>query len=165
MTTTDSTTETVMFGAGCFWGVQQRFDALPGVRSTEVGYADGTTEHPTYQEVCTGATGHTEVVKVDYDPATVSIDDLLTAFFEMHNPTLKDRQGPDVGTQYRSAVYWSTDAQREATASKIAAIDGTGRWGRPIVTEVAEAGPFWRAEEYHQKYNEKNGRAACPTGI
>ncbi|MFW3146915.1 MAG: peptide-methionine (S)-S-oxide reductase MsrA [Thermoplasmatota archaeon] len=152
-------TETAVFGAGCFWGVQASFDQVEGVVSTTVGYSGGTKENPTYQEVCSHRTGHAEVVKVEFDPVKVSYRGLLDHFFQIHDPTTPNRQGPDVGTQYRSAVfYFSREQEKEAREAK-------ERWGksysRPIVTEISPAAPFYDAEEYHQKYFEKNGYSGC----
>ena len=149
------------FGAGCFWGVESAFRAIPGVADVAVGYAGGNHPDPTYRDVCSGRTGHAEVVEVDYDPEKVSYETLLHTFFELHDPTTPNRQGPDVGTQYRSAIFTHDDDQQaEATAVKTAQ-DASGRFHRPIVTEIAPASTFYRAEEYHQRYNEKNGRAGC----
>ena len=147
------------FAAGCFWGVQAAFDRVKGVVSTEVGYTGGKTENPTYKEVCTDRTGHAEAVDIRYDPEQVSFEQLLDAFFSMHNPTTPNRQGPDVGSQYRSAVFYHNDEQKEAAERKIAALNSSGRFSRPIVTEIVPATTFWRAEEYHQKYHEKHGGA------
>jgi peptide-methionine (S)-S-oxide reductase len=151
------------FGAGCFWGVELAFRQVEGVSDVAVGYEGGQTLNPTYREVCTGRTGHAEVVEVDYDPEKVTYARLLDVFFSIHDPTTPNRQGPDVGTQYRSAIFThDPEQQAEALASK-AALDAGGRFRRPIVTEVTPASPFTRAEEYHQRYLEKTGRAACQT--
>ncbi len=150
-----------IFGAGCFWGVEAAFREIPGVKATSVGYSGGTTEQPTYKEVCTGRTGHAEVCEVDFDPAQVSYEQLLNAFWNMHDPTTSNRQGPDIGTQYRSAIYFTTAEQQQiATASKEAA-EKNGKFKRPIVTEITAAGAYWPAEEYHQRYFEKTGQASC----
>lgn len=146
-----------MFAAGCFWGPEAEFRTIEGVTDTKVGYAGGHKDDPTYREVCRGDTGHAETVYVEYDPDKVSFDALLDAFFAMHDPTQKDRQGPDVGSQYRSAVFTYDAAQKEAAERKIRGLDASGRFDRPIATEVAEAGTFWPAEEYHQRYFEKQG--------
>ncbi|HEV2075736.1 MAG TPA: peptide-methionine (S)-S-oxide reductase MsrA [Thermoleophilaceae bacterium] len=144
-----------MFGAGCFWGVESAFRELPGVREVTSGYSGGTRPEPTYEQVCSGATGHAEVVEVDYDPEQVSYERLLEKFWEIHDPTTPNRQGPDVGTQYRSAVFFhDADQEQAALASREAA---QKRFDRPIVTEVAPASDFWRAEEYHQRYYERRG--------
>jgi peptide-methionine (S)-S-oxide reductase len=137
------------FGAGCFWSPEEHFRKVTGVTDVAVGYSGGTKENPTYEEVCTGNTGHAEVIEVDYDPATVDYADLLKVFFEIHDPTQVNRQGPDVGTQYRSAVFYH-DAEQEA-AARAAKQRLTGR-GMPVATEITAAGPFWRAEEYHQQF-------------
>ena len=153
--------ETATFGAGCFWGVEAAFRQLPGVTRTAVGYLGGTLKNPTYKDVCTGRTGHAEVVEVTYDPARVSYEDLLNVFWTNHNPTTLNRQGPDVGTQYRSAIFYHSDAQRDlATASKNA-MGQSGKFRQPIVTEITPATPFYVAEDYHQQYLEKRGLASC----
>ncbi|GGL66799.1 peptide-methionine (S)-S-oxide reductase MsrA [Wenxinia marina] len=158
--------EVAVFGMGCFWGVERMFWKLPGVHLTLVGYAAGYTPNPTYQEVCTGRTGHNEVVRVVYDPAIVSYDELLKVFWEGHDPTQGMRQGNDRGTQYRSGIYWTTEMQRDAAeASKAVyqqALDRAGR-GR-ITTEIVEAGPFYWAEDYHQQYLAKNPNGYCGIG-
>ena len=145
------------FGAGCFWGVEAAFRKLKGVLSVTSGYAGGTHPNPTYEEVCTGRTGHAEVVQIEYDPGQVSYEDLLGLFWEIHDPTTLNRQGPDVGTQYRSAIFFHDDAQ-EVQARKSKEVS-SGRFGRPIVTEVAPAEAFYPAEDYHQRYFEKIGHA------
>ncbi len=148
------------FGAGCFWGVEEAFRGLDGVTATAVGYAGGTTENPSYEAVCTGTTGHAEAVRVEYDPGKVSYADLLALFWEMHDPTQLNRQGPDVGTQYRSAIFVHDDEQEaEARASK-AALEESGRFPGPIITEIAAAPDFHLAEDYHQKYFEKQARGS-----
>jgi peptide-methionine (S)-S-oxide reductase len=152
-------TEKATFGAGCFWGVEAAFRRLAGVKSTQVGYAGGAMDHPTYQDVCTGRTGHAEVVEVAYDPQVVSYHDLLEVFWDNHNPTTLNRQGPDVGTQYRSVIFYhSPEQEAEARASRDAA---QGRFPRPIVTQIVPAVSFWPAEDYHQQYLEKRGLAHC----
>ena len=155
------------FGAGCFWGVEAVLRAVPGVVDAQVGYMGGKTAHPTYQDVCGDETGHAEVCEVTYDPAKVSFAKLLTVFFENHDPTTKDRQGPDIGDQYRSAVFTHDETQRATATAYIAAINASGRLKRPVVTEVTPAQTFWRAEEYHQRYSEKHGHGIChrPHGI
>jgi peptide-methionine (S)-S-oxide reductase len=153
--------ETATFGAGCFWGVQSTFDELPGVVKTEVGYSGGKTINPTYQEVCTDRTGHAEVVKIWFDPKKISYDKLLDVFFTNHNPTTLNRQGPDVGSQYRSAVFYHSDAQKSAAEKSIAKWNASGKFAKPIVTVVEAAKPFYRGEEYHQKYLEKRGLKHC----
>jgi peptide-methionine (S)-S-oxide reductase len=150
-----------MFGAGCFWGVEAAFRQVPGVKSTQVGYAGGQTENPTYKEVCTDETGHAEVVLVEYDPVVVSYADLLNVFWNCHNPTTLNRQGPDVGTQYRSAIYYADDAQKQLAEESKKKLDASGKFKSPIVTEITEAPKFFRAEEYHQQYLEKRGQSSC----
>ncbi len=146
------------FAAGCFWGIEAAFRKREGVISTSVGYTGGSTQDPSYEEVCSGRTGHAEAVLVEYDPAKVSYEQLLELFWEIHDPTTPNRQGPDIGTQYRSAVY-AHDAEQEA-AAKASRDAAAGRFARPIVTEIAPAGPFHKAEDYHQQYFEKRGRKA-----
>jgi peptide-methionine (S)-S-oxide reductase len=149
------------FGAGCFWGVEATFRRIPGVIDTAVGYAGGHTESPTYNEVCTDQTGHAEVVEVTYDPSKVSYAKLLDVFWSSHDPTQVDRQGPDYGTQYRTVIFYHDDEQRaEAEASK-GELEASGRFSRPIATQIVPAGPFYRAEEYHQRYLEKRGMENC----
>lgn len=152
---------TATFGAGCFWGVEEAFRRIPGVIDATSGYAGGTLDDPTYEQVCTGRTGHAEVVRVEYDPSKVSYRRLLEFFFQIHDPTTLNRQGPDVGTQYRSAILAHDDEQAREAAEFKAALEASGAFARPIVTEIAAAGPFWRAEEYHQRYIQKHGGASC----
>ncbi|MGE5179052.1 MAG: peptide-methionine (S)-S-oxide reductase MsrA [Bacteroidota bacterium] len=147
------------FAAGCFWGVESTFRAVPGVVDVAVGYTGGRTEHPSYEQVCTGRTGHAEAVDVTYDPSRVTYEDLLAVFFENHDPTTPNRQGPDVGEQYRSAIFVHSPEQETAARDRIATLTAEKRFRRPIVTEIAPAGPFWRGEEYHQRYFEKRGIA------
>jgi peptide-methionine (S)-S-oxide reductase len=155
--------EKATFAAGCFWGVEAAFRRVEGVVSTQVGYTGGHAENPTYKEVCSDRTGHAEAVQVTYDPEKVSYKDLLEAFWSIHDPTQRDRQGPDVGSQYRSAIFHHNGLQaREAIESKDA-LEKSGRFTRPIVTEIVPAGPFYRAEEYHQQYYEKHDIGSCPT--
>src|ERR1700736_2196609 len=151
--------EKATFGAGCFWGVEAEFRQAPGVVSTAVGYMGGHLDHPTYQDTCTGKTGHAEVVQVEFDPAKVSYDALLHVFWDNHDPTTLNRQGPDVGTQYRSVIFYHTpEQQAAATVSKQSRqLDSR----KPIVTAIEPAQEFWRAEEYHQQYLEKRGLAHC----
>jgi peptide-methionine (S)-S-oxide reductase len=153
--------EKAAFGAGCFWGVEARFRQLPGVAKTAVGYMGGRTENPSYQDVCNDDTGHAEVVLVEYDPAQIGYDTLLQTFWTLHDPTQLNRQGPDVGTQYRSAVFTYSDAQREAAEQSRAALAAAGKYGRPIVTTIEPAPAFYMAEDYHQQYLEKRGLASC----
>jgi peptide-methionine (S)-S-oxide reductase len=154
-------TEKAMFGAGCFWGVEATFRSINGVKEAIVGYAGGKTENPTYEDVCTDETGHAEVVEVEYDPALVSYDQLLEVFWANHDPTTLNRQGPDVGTQYRSVIFYYTPEQKAAAERSKAAQDQSGRFRRPIVTQIEPAPPFYRAEEYHQRYLEKRGMTHC----
>lgn len=155
------TTQKATFGAGCFWGVEEAFRQLPGVSSTAVGYAGGSKDHPTYEDVCSDETGHAEVVEVEFDPGAISYDKLLQVFWSNHNPTMLNRQGPDVGTQYRSAIFYhSPEQQAQAEASK-AALEKSGKYSKPVVTRIEPAPTFWRAEEYHQKYLQKRGQTHC----
>lgn len=149
------------FGAGCFWGVEAAYRQLPGVISTEVGYLGGTMKDPTYKDVCSGSTGHAEVVQVTYDPERLTYDDLLTVFWENHDPTTLNRQGPDVGTQYRSAIFYHDEAQKAAAVRSKDEREKSGRHARPIVTEITEASDFYLAEDYHQQYLEKRGLSSC----
>ena len=149
------------FGAGCFWGVEAAYRQIPGVLSTAVGYLGGTLKNPTYHDVCSGRTGHAEVVQVTYDPARVTYDDLLTVFWENHDPTTLNRQGPDVGTQYRSAIFYHDDAQKEAAIESKDEREKSGKYRRPIVTEITPATEFYMAEDYHQQYLEKRGLSSC----
>lgn len=151
----------MIIAAGCFWGVQSGFDSVPGVVSTEVGYVGGTVQNPTYPEVSTGKTGHAEAVKVVYDDTKTSYDKLLDVFFKLHNPTSLNRQGPDIGTQYRSAIFYQTKGEQQAALDKIKELDSSGQYRYKIVTQVAPAGTFYPAEEYHQKYLEKKGAPSC----
>ena len=153
--------KTASFAAGCFWGVEARFREISGVIDAAVGYMGGETDNPSYQQVCTGNTRHAESVQLLFDDTRVSYAELLDAFFALHNPTTLDRQGPDFGNQYRSAVFWHDAEQRQEAEKKIAELNASGKWPDPVVTEVAEAGKFWRAEEYHQRYLEKNGGGFC----
>ena len=149
------------FAAGCFWGVEDAFRQVKGVTSTSVGYTGGTAANPTYKQVCTGQTGHAEAVDVEFDPAQVSYRELLAAFFQAHDPTQLNRQGPDFGTQYRSAIFYrGPEQESEALAAK-AALEKAGIFRRPIVTQIVPAAEFYPAEEYHQKYFEKQGIRAC----
>jgi peptide-methionine (S)-S-oxide reductase len=151
--------EKATFGAGCFWGVEASFREVPGVTATAVGYSGGHFANPTYKDVCSGTTGHAEVVQVEFDPSKVSYDELLEKFWETHDPTTPNRQGPDVGTQYRSTIFFhSPEQEAAAIASRERA---QGRTKSPIVTEITPASGFYRAEEYHQRYLEKQGLATC----
>jgi len=148
---------TAIFAAGCFWHVEHAFRQVKGVNEVESGYIGGDTDNPSYREVCSGRTGHAEAVRVDYDPERVSYDDLLQVFWSCHDPTQVNRQGPDVGTQYRSAIFYLDDRQQEAAERSKNELAWSGRYGEPIATEIIPAGTFHRAEEYHQRYFEKNG--------
>jgi peptide-methionine (S)-S-oxide reductase len=156
--------EKAMFGAGCFWGVEAEFRRLEGVEETAVGYSGGHHPNPTYEDVCSHTTGHAEVVQVEFDPSKISYEDLLNFFWSIHDPTTLNRQGPDVGDQYRSAVFFFTPEQ-EAQAKEVKErLDKSGRYRDPIVTEISSATEFHRAEEYHQRYLEKRGQADCRIG-
>jgi peptide-methionine (S)-S-oxide reductase len=152
-------TEKATFGAGCFWGVEVDFRNVPGVEDAAVGYMGGDVPNPTYEQVCTDRTGHAEVVEVEFDPAEVSYEMLLRTFWDAHDPTQLNRQGPDVGRQYRSVVFFHTPEQQEHALASKAKVQA--RYTRPVVTEVEPAKEFWRAEEYHQQYLVKRGRATC----
>lgn len=145
------------FGAGCFWGVEAAFRQVKGVVSTAVGYAGGSVKNPTYEDVCTDQTGHAEVVQVEYDPSVVSYDELLSVFWKIHDPTTLNRQGPDVGAQYRSAIFFHSPEQKAQAEASKEKLQKSGRYKRPIVTEITPASEFYRAEEYHQQYFEKRG--------
>ncbi len=153
--------EKATFAAGCFWGVEATFRELPGVVSTAVGYIGGKTENPTYRQVCSHATGHAEAVEVTYDPAKVSYDDLLTVFWENHDPTQMNRQGPDIGDQYRSEIFFNNAEQEAAAKASKERLQQSGRFRRPIVTAINPAETFYMAEDYHQQYLEKRGMASC----
>lgn len=152
--------ELATFGAGCFWGVEARFRAKDGVLEATSGYMGGRP-NPDYHAVCTGTTGHAEVVQIQFDANKVSYETLLNLFFEMHNPTTMNRQGPDIGSQYRSVVFYHSDDQAKAASKAIVALDQSGRWSQPVVTQLEAAMQFWPAEEYHQRYLEKNGLGFC----
>jgi len=143
------------FGAGCFWGVQKEFDKIKGVISTTVGYMGGTTKNPSYEDVCTNKTGHVEVLDLIFDPEIISFEKLIEIFFNIHNPTTKDRQGPDIGTQYKSIIFYHNDKQKKTAEDFIKKLDKSGKYKRKIVTEIKPADVFYKAEEYHQKYFEK----------
>lgn len=149
------------FAAGCFWGVEARFQQLPGVISTAVGYEGGKLDNPTYHEVCTDRTGHAEAVEIDYDPGKITYEVLLDEFFKLHDPTQLNRQGPDWGTQYRSAIFYHSPEQEAAAKQAISRLTEEKRFSKPIATLVVPAETFWRAEEYHQKYLEKRGTLSC----
>lgn len=149
--------ELATFGAGCFWGVEERYRQIPGVLETAVGYMGGTVTDPTYEQVCTGATGHAEVLQLTFNPSLVSYETLLKIFWENHNPTTLNRQGPDMGSQYRSVIFTHSDAQRTLALASKEALAASAKWKHPIVTEIVPAEPFYPAEDYHQKYLLKNG--------
>jgi peptide-methionine (S)-S-oxide reductase len=153
--------EKATFGAGCFWGVELTFAQMPGVIETAVGYEGGKLDNPSYQDVCTDRTGHAEVVEVTFDSAKITYEQLLDQFFSLHDPTQLNRQGPDWGTQYRSAVFYHSPEQKAAAEAVIARLTAEHRFVKPIVTQMVPAETFWRAEEYHQKYLEKRGVASC----
>lgn len=155
------TTEIAYFAAGCFWGVEAAFRQVKGVKETVVGYQGGTTANPSYEDVCTGRTQHAEVVQVRFDPAEVSFEDLLNVFWQSHDPTTLNRQGPDIGTQYRSAVFYRNEEQKAIAEASKAAHGSRGLFRRPVVTEISPALDFYPAEDYHQQYLEKRGLATC----
>jgi len=150
-------TETAILGGGCFWCLEAVFDDLAGVLSVESGYAGGPKPNPTYEEVCGGRTGHAEVVRISFDPAVLAYRDLLTVFFTIHDPTTRNRQGNDVGTQYRSVIFCATPEQRATATAVVAELGAAKLWRDPIVTEIADAAPFFTAENYHQEYYARNG--------
>lgn len=155
---------TATFGAGCFWSVEETFRKIPGVADTAVGYMGGTLAEPTYEDVCTDRTGHVEVVQITYEPTLLSYEKLLDVFWKNHNPTTPNRQGPDVGTQYRSVIFYNTPEQKDKAEAALTILSTSRKFGdRPIVTEVTPAGQFYRAEEYHQRYLEKRGLGSCHT--
>src|SRR3982751_6437469 len=153
--------ETAIFAAGCFWGVQAYFDQVPGVLETEVGYIGGKTNNPTYEQVCSHTTGHAEATKIIYDPSKVSYATLLKQFFRMHDPTQLNRQGPDVGDQYRSAIFYKDDAQKQAAQRVIDQLNASGKYKKPIVTSLEPADKFWPAEDFHQKFTDRTGHGMC----
>jgi peptide-methionine (S)-S-oxide reductase len=153
--------ERAIFAAGCFWGVEAAFRKISGVKATAVGYSGGTLEKPTYHDVCTGRTGHAEVVMVEYEPEKVSYEELLKVFFDNHDSTQVNRQGPDVGTQYRTAIFYLDDHQKEAAEKAKKELDASGVLRKPVATLIEPAGEFYLAEDYHQQYLEKRGLATC----
>jgi peptide-methionine (S)-S-oxide reductase len=157
--------EKATFAAGCFWGVEATFRRVKGVVHTQVGYTGGTVPNPTYEQVCTDRTGHAEAVEVTFDPKVVPYEELLEIFWRCHDPTQVNRQGPDIGTQYRSAIFYHSDAQRAAAEESKRRLEASGRFSKPIATEIVPAKEFWRAEEYHQQYLEKRGLASCHSGM
>jgi peptide-methionine (S)-S-oxide reductase len=154
-------TEKATFGAGCFWGVEATFRQITGVTNVTAGYAGGTKDNPTYEDVCTDETGHAEVDEVEFDPSHVSYDLLLDVFWSNHNPTSLNRQGPDVGTQYRSVIFYHSPEQKSAAETSKETINKSGRFRQPVVTQIEPPQRFWRAEEYHQRYLEKRGQTHC----
>jgi peptide-methionine (S)-S-oxide reductase len=154
-------TEKATFGAGCFWGVEETFRKLKGVTSTAVGYAGGTKDNPSYEDVCSDETGHAEVVQLEFDPSQITYDQLLDVFWSNHNPTTMNRQGPDVGTQYRSVIFYHSPEQKAAAEASKQKLAASGKFNRPIVTQVEPAPKFWPAEEYHQQYLAKRGQSHC----
>ena len=157
----ESTTQLATFGAGCFWGVEETFRKLPGVLSTAVGYMGGVKENPTYEDVCTDQTGHAEVVQIEYDPTIVSYENLLKIFWENHDPTQLNRQGPDSGTQYRSVIFFHTPEQAQVAQASKQELDESGTLHTSVATQIVPVKPFWRAEEYHQQYLAKQGLGSC----
>ena len=153
--------EKATFGAGCFWGVEATFRSIPGVISTQVGYCGGKTDNPTYQDVCTDTTGHAEVVEITFDPAQLPYEQLLETFWKLHDPTTPNRQGPDVGSQYRSVIFFHSPAQESAARAAKERLDKSGKFRNPVVTQIVPAAPFYKAEDYHQRYLEKRGLASC----
>jgi peptide-methionine (S)-S-oxide reductase len=151
------------FGAGCFWGVEAAFRRIPGVVDTAVGYSGGNLTNPTYEDVCTDRTGHAEVVQVTFDPAVVSYERLLEVFWTSHDPTQLNRQGPDIGTQYRSVIFYHDDEQKAEAQESVKNLASLGRYRRPIATQIVPAAPFYRAEEYHQQYLARRGLDSCST--
>lgn len=154
-------TEVATFGAGCFWGVEAAYRQVQGVVATSVGYTGGTKKNPTYEDVCTDETGHVEVVRVEYDPSRVSYADLLKVFWENHDPTQVDRQGPDVGTQYRSVIFTHSPEQEREARQSLEKLDASGKYDDPIATHITPASEFYKAEDEHQQYLEKRGLATC----
>jgi peptide-methionine (S)-S-oxide reductase len=153
--------EKATFGAGCFWGVEATFRSIPGVVSTLVGYCGGKTDNPTYKDVCTDTTGHAEVVEITFDPAQLPYEQLLETFWKLHDPTTPNRQGPDVGSQYRSVIFFHSPAQETAARAAKERLDKSGKFRNPVVTQIVPAAPFYTAEDYHQRYLEKRGLASC----
>ena len=153
--------EIATFGAGCFWGIEAAFRRVPGVLDAAVGYSGGRTENPSYQDVCTDTTGHAEVVQVTFDPEKLTYEQLLDVFWTIHDPTQVNRQGPDYGKQYRTAIFFHSPEQEGTAKKSRQALEASGKLRRPVATEITPAGTFWRAEEYHQRYLEKRGAASC----
>lgn len=155
-------TEKATFAAGCFWGIEAKFDEVNGVISTTVGYTGGNVKNPTYKEVCSNNTGHAEAIEIIFNPNIISYEKLLRIFWEIHNPTTLNRQGPDLGSQYRSAIFYHSQKQKNKAIQIKNELDKSKKFNRPIVTEITTAGEFYKAEEYHQKYYKKNGIKSCP---
>lgn len=153
--------EKATFAAGCFWGVEAEFRKIKGVKATRVGYSGGHKSHPTYKEVCSHITGHAEAVEIDFDPDEITFDRLLDVFWSIHDPTTVNRQGPDIGSNYRSAIFYHSSEQETAAKDSRERLEKSGNYKNPIVTEISPAGTFWEAEEYHQQYLEKRGLATC----
>lgn len=153
--------EKATFGAGCFWGVEVAFRKINGVTNTTVGYMGGNLENPTYEDVCTAKTGHVEVVQIEFDPTKISYEDLLEQFWDIHDPTQLNRQGPDIGTQYKSVIFYHDNQQKEIAENSKNKLENSSKYKNPIVTEIIEAKKFYRAEEYHQQYLEKKGSSSC----
>ncbi len=154
-------TEDAIFGAGCFWGVEEAFRGQAGVVETAVGYCGGKTENPTYKDICSGETGHAEVVRVTFDTGQTTYDDLLDVFWNCHNPTMRNRQGPDVGTQYRSVIFFQSEDQEDSARATCEAVAHSGQYEEAIATEISPAATFYMAEDYHQQYMQKNPQAGC----
>lgn len=163
MTQQHNKLETALFGAGCFWGVEETFRKHPGVQETCVGYSGGALSSPSYETVCSGKTGHAEVVQITFDPSDVSYEELLNVFWECHDPTQMNRQGPDRGSQYRSVIFYNSPEQAESAQLAKRSQSTSNRYRQPIVTEISIAGTFWPAEDYHQQYLAKRGMGACPS--
>ena len=161
MSTTDSNATLATFAAGCFWGVEETFRQTDGVISTRVGYTGGTTQNPSYEMVCTDGTGHAEAVEVTYDPTKISYDALLKIFWDNYNPTTMNRQGPDIGSQYRSAIFYHSEEQKNTAEKSLKELDALGKWKSPIVTQIVPASTFYEAEDYHQQYLAKRGLGSC----
>ena len=153
--------ESATFGAGCFWGVEDAFQQVEGVISTEVGYSGGILENPTYEQVCTDNTGHAEVVRIKFDPLVVTYQKLLSIFWEIHDPTTLNRQGPDVGRQYRSVIFFHNPEQKKIAVDSLQSLEESDKYHSPVVTKIEAAATFYRAEEYHQKYFQKHGISHC----
>ncbi len=153
--------EIAIFGAGCFWGIEAEFRKKEGVLNTSVGYSGGTTKNPTYQDVCSGATGHTEVVRIEFDPVKITYEELVNTFWLIHNPTTLDRQGPDIGSQYRSVIFYFNEDQKEKALESINELEKENKYKDSIVTEIIPAREYYKAEDYHQQYFEKRGMVTC----